>query len=106
MPYQATGEWKPLYPDFLVVRKEGKGLVVDILDPHALSLEDAPAKAVGLAQFAAKHAHEFGRIELIIVDGEKMARLDLAKETMREKVKKVQSHEHLRLLYEEFSSPH
>jgi type III restriction enzyme len=101
VPYLHFGECKPFYPDFLVIRKERRNLVVDILDPHAISLEDAPAKAAGLAQFAMKHAHEFGRIELIIVDGDNMKRLDLAKEATRNSVKEVKTHEHLRQLYDQ-----
>lgn len=100
IPYKLGGEWKAHYPDFLVIRREGKNLVVDILDPHALSLEDAPAKAAGLAQFAAQHAHQFGRIELIVVDGDKTKRLGLTDESLRNKVKQVSTHEHLRQLFE------
>jgi hypothetical protein len=58
-------------------------LVIDLLDPHALSLQDAPAKAAGLAEYAKKDASSFGRIELIIVDGGKMKRLDLSDEGHR-----------------------
>jgi type III restriction enzyme len=56
MPYELGGEVRPMYPDFLVVRREGGGLVVDILEPHSPALADSYAKAKGLAQFAAKHA--------------------------------------------------
>jgi type III restriction enzyme len=101
VPYQLAGEYKPLYPDFLVIRKERRNLVVDILDPHAIHLEDSPAKAAGLAHFAMKHAHEFGRIELIVVDGDNMKRLDLADQAIRDKVKAVKTHEHLRQLYDQ-----
>lgn len=100
VPYKSGGEWKGLYPDFLIVRAEGKNFVVDILDPHTLSLEDAPAKAVGLAEYAEKHGDKFGRIELIIVEGDKMKRLDLADEQVRNKVKQVSTHEHLRQLFD------
>jgi type III restriction enzyme len=97
-----SGEWRALYPDFLVVRKAGKNLVVDILDPHLLSLEDAPAKAAGLAKFAAKHSDGFGRIELIIIDeNDKMKRLDLSDETVRDRVKAVISHQHLKQLFDD-----
>ena len=100
IPYQHNGEWKPLYPDFLFFRKVGKDLVVDLLDPHALHLEDAPDKASGLARYAAKHAHEYGRIELIIEVDDQLRRLDLSNPAVRDAVKAVQNHEHLRHLYD------
>ncbi len=102
VPYVLNGELKPLYPDFLILRDEGKGqLAVDILDPHSLSLEDAPAKAAGLARYADKHAPEFGRIELIIVDGRQIRRIDLKDEVKRGKVRAVQTHAHLRQLFDD-----
>jgi type III restriction enzyme len=101
VPYRFRGEWCALYPDFLFVRSEQESLVVDILDPHAISLEDAPAKAVGLAEYAAKHGHQFGRIELIIIADDKMKRLDLTQERVRDKVKEVTTHNHLRLLFDQ-----
>jgi type III restriction enzyme len=76
-------------------------VVVDILDPHHTGLADAAAKAVGLAQYAAKHADKFGRIELIIVVGDNVKRLDLKDEVVREKVKLVTTREQLERLYEE-----
>jgi type III restriction enzyme len=100
IPYRSGGGWKPLYPDFLMVRSEGRSLVVDILDPHTLSLEDAPAKAVGLADYASKHGAKFGRIELIIVEGDNVKRLDVTDEGTRNKLKEVSTHEHLRQLFE------
>jgi type III restriction enzyme len=71
-----------------------------LLDPHSIRLEDAPAKAAGLALYADKHWLAFGRIELIIVEGELIKRLDLTKQRIRDKVKAVQTHEHLRQLFE------
>jgi type III restriction enzyme len=100
IPYKLRGEQRPLFPDFLVVRSTSGGLEVDLLDPHLLSLEDAPAKAAGLAAYADKHWLEFGRIQLIIVEGDEIKRLDLTDETTRNRVKGVQTHEHLRQLYE------
>ncbi len=43
---------------------------------------------------------KFGRIELIIVEGDEIKRLDLTDEQTRNKVRGVSSHEHLRQLYE------
>lgn len=104
IPYHMGG-LHPLYPDFLIVREEGGNLVVDILDPHQDNLEDAPAKAVGLAQYAAKHAHRFGRIQLIVVDGEEVRRLELCDETVRDQVMAVKTIEHLRALFNSIALP-
>lgn len=101
IPYTFRGESRPLHPDFLIVRAEGDHMVIDLLDPHDVSLEDAPAKAAGLAHYAAKHAQQFGRIELIIVEGDKAKRLDLTDEQIRNKVKEVSTNEHLRLLFDQ-----
>src|SRR6185369_16981215 len=51
VPYEVAGEDKPMYPDFLFVRKLKSKLVVDIVEPHSIGLSDAPAKAAGLAKF-------------------------------------------------------
>jgi len=100
IPYESGGEFRALYPDFLFVRSTRDGPRVDLLDPHHLDLADAPAKAAGLAKYATKHAHQFGRIELIVIEGEEIKRLDLRDETTRDKVKAVTTKEHLRQLYE------
>ena len=100
VPYHSAGHTKSLFPDFLVVRKTTDDLIVDILDPHSLAYEDAPAKAAGLAEFARRHTHEFRRIELIIVDDERSKRIDLAEEGNREKVQHVTTREHLRHLFD------
>src|SRR5919112_3313686 len=99
VPYRLRGV-HPLYPDFLVVRNTPGGLEVDLLDPHLLSLEDAPWKAAGLAEYADKHWTEFGRIELIIMEGDEIKRLDLTDGPTRNRVRGVQTPEHLRQLYE------
>ncbi|MDP9374425.1 MAG: DEAD/DEAH box helicase family protein [Chloroflexota bacterium] len=104
IPYRLGGAWHAVYPDFLIVRSVGGHLVVEILDPHLLTLEDAPAKAAGLAEYAAKHAYLFGRIELIIVDGNDVQRLDLSDERTRDRVRAVTTHEHLRQLFDSFSA--
>jgi type III restriction enzyme len=99
MPYELGGEVRPMYPDFLVVRREGGGLVVDILEPHAPSLSDSYAKAKGLAQFAAKHWKQFGRIELIRLEGSEIKRLDLSEPDNRAKVLAVDSNAGLDLVF-------
>lgn len=99
IPYEFLGETRALYPDFLVFRLVGSTLKIDLLDPHLVSLEDAPAKAAGLARYAAKHGAAFGRIELIIVEDEQVRRLDLKNEAIRDRVRAVTSSQHLRDLF-------
>jgi type III restriction enzyme len=101
VPYEIDGEDRPMYPDFLIVRSDADNLVVDIVDPHTISLADAPAKAAGLAKFAAQHADKFGRIELIMVDGNTSKRLDLTDENMRNKVRGITLPNQLRQLFAE-----
>jgi type III restriction enzyme len=99
MPYELAGEVRPMYPDFLVVRREGGGMAVDILEPHSPALSDSYAKAKGLAQFAAKHKMSFGRIELIRIEGNEIKRLDLIHSETRKRVLAVDSNAGLNLVF-------
>lgn len=101
IPYEVDGEDRPMYPDFLIVRSEGGQLIVDLIDPHTISLADAPAKAAGLAKFAAQHADRFGRIELVMLDGSTSKRLDLTDETVRNRVRAVSLPTQLRQLFQD-----
>ena len=100
VPYTYDGEDHPMYPDFLFFRRQGEGVVVDVLEPHSLSHDDSAAKAVGLANFALNHGDEFGRIELIIKEGDKLIHLDVNKDDVRDKVRAVSTNQHLRQLLE------
>lgn len=99
LPYEMGGVVMPMFPDFLTVRRDGAGLVVDILEPHSPSLTDSYAKAKGLAQFAAKHAMSFGRIEMIRVVGKEIKRLDLMDVANRKRVLAVDSNAALDILF-------
>jgi type III restriction enzyme len=99
VPYAYDGDDTPMYPDFLFFRKQGDGVVVDILEPHATSQDDSWAKAVGLADFAVRHGDRFGRIEMIIKEKGKLIRLDINKEPVRDKVRKVGDNTRLRELF-------
>lgn len=96
VPYDVGGEKRPTYPDFLFVRSESGRLVVDIIEPHEIAFSDAPAKAAGYANFAAKHFDKFGTIDLIIIDGKTQKRLDLTDEDTRNKLRGVTLKEQLR----------
>jgi type III restriction enzyme len=101
VPYEVDGEDRPMYPDFLIVRRDGARLVVDIIDPHTISLADAPAKAAGLAKFAAQHADMFGRIEFIMLRGKQSKTLDLTDETVRNRVRGIKLVEQLGALFDQ-----
>ena len=96
VPYDVGGEKRPTYPDFLFVRSESNRLVVDIVEPHEIAFSDAPAKAAGYANFAAKHFDKFGRIELILIDGKARKRLDMTSENTRNRLRGVTLKEELR----------
>ncbi len=99
VPYDHDGD-RPMYPDFLFFRKQGDGIVVDVLEPHALSHDDSSSKAKGLADFAAEHGDDFGRIELIVKEKGKLLRLDVNQDGVRDKVRAVSDNQHLKQLFE------
>lgn len=105
VPYESGDRWRPLYPDFLIVRKEDDRHVVDLLDPHNIDLGDSVNKALGLARFAAEHALEFGRIQMIVVVDGDVKRLDLCDETVRNRVLDVKNSGELRLLFDLVPAP-
>lgn len=100
IPYRHHSEVKPHFPDFLVFRKTGTKIIVDILEPHASAFGDSWAKAVGLAEFARDHGdRHFGRIEIITKVGNTMKRLDVNKPEIRTKVLGVTTDQHLQQLF-------
>ena len=100
VPYDMNGATKPTYPDFIILRKKGKRITVDLLEPHTTSLADAVYKAKGYASFAEKHGDDFGRIELIeVTRSNDIRRLDVVKESVRSRVKKIATPEELNKLF-------
>ncbi len=100
VPYEMGKGYKGCYPDYIVIRKGRGGLIPDIVDPHLLTFEDAWHRAKGLAKYAARHANQFGRIEMIRIKGGRIDRIDLADEVQRDRVLKVSSNDHLRELFD------
>lgn len=99
VPYRDhEGRWRGLYPDFIVLRRSGGGLITEILEPHTTSLADAPAKAVGLAEYARLHNDVVGRIEMMVVRGSAVRSLDMCDEDVRAKVLAVEGRGHLEQL--------
>ena len=80
---------KPFYPDFIIVRKNNKGFVVDILEPHDDTRTDTIPKAIGLAKFAETHGELFGRLVIARKKGEQWQMVDMQDKPTREKTKKM-----------------
>lgn len=80
------GEAAPGYPDFVVFRREGNHVVVDLLEPHHSSHADSLAKVKRLCQFAEQHGDRFGRIEWIKIEDSQIKRLNVNSSQVRSKV--------------------
>jgi type III restriction enzyme len=98
VPYELGGT-KPFYPDFVIIRKKGRGFEVDVLEPHDHTRADTWAKAKGLATFADQHGMEFGRLIIARKKGDEFQKLDLNDKTTRQKARRMQSHNELESLF-------
>jgi type III restriction enzyme len=98
IPYDDRGV-KPFYPDFIIVRREDGELVADIIDPHDAGRDDTWTKAKGLAEYAEKHGHEFGRLEIAIVSQGSIKRMDMNDPSTRNKAKRFQSNNDVDALF-------
>ena len=92
---------KPMYPDFLIVRRDPDPAikyVVDILEPHGSQYVDSLPKAKGMAKYAEEEAR-FGRIQMIREEKDlstgrnRYRRLDFTKSAVREAMKNVKTQE-------------
>lgn len=105
VPYRSAGKVLPMYPDLLIVEKNGDDYSYSILEPHDPSRADNVAKAVGLAEFADKHQFTYNRIQLIrrktgADRKEHFYRLDMAKVQVRNKVKAIADNAALDAIFE------
>jgi len=72
---------------FVIVRKQGKGFVVDLLEPHEDTRRDTWAKVQGLAKFADAHGISFGRLMIARKTGDTLEVVDVSDLTTREKAR-------------------
>lgn len=98
IPYELAGV-KPFYPDFIIVRKSGRELVIDILEPHDDSRTDTWAKTKGLAAFADKHGMEFGRLIIARKKDKLWQMADVNEMATRTKARRMQSSSDLDSLF-------
>jgi type III restriction enzyme len=103
VPRRDGVRWRGIYPDFVIFRRTPSGILPEIVDPHLLNDQDAPARAAALADYAGRHAADYNRIEMVIYEGPKDAtgkRIDLMDARLRERVAKVTSHSHLKDIFD------
>jgi type III restriction enzyme len=82
----SEGQTAPGYPDFVVFRREGKHVAVDLLEPHHTGSADSLVKVKGLCRFAEQHGDKFGRIEWIKIEGSQIKRLNVNSAQVRASV--------------------
>lgn len=103
IPYRMNGEMRRMFPDFLIIRKEEDGLVVDILEPHDGNRVDNLGKAQGLAEYARENPGA-GRIQLIRMINGQLKRLDVSKSSVRERVISAASDNELNHIFDDYGS--
>lgn len=106
IPCEINGETRPAYPDFLIIRKENSGYIVDVLEPHDPSRIDNLGKAKGFAEYAHQNPG-VGRIQLIkikrdAVGRERPFRLDMSKSMIRDKVAHCSSIGELNHIFDDY----
>ncbi len=104
IPYEIKGETKSTFPDFLVVRKDEYGYVMDILEPHNPNFTDNLPKAKAFAKYA-KENPSVGRVQLIreekdLAGKKRFKRLDMAQSGVQEKILKMMMTDELDHLFD------
>ena len=107
IPYEMDGTTKPMFPDFLIVRRDPRaesGYVFDILEPHGDHFADNLPKAKGLAKYAQAETR-CGRIQMIrkcrLPSGQsRFKRLDFNKGAIRDKVLRAATPEELNNIFD------
>lgn len=102
MPFDADGETRATYPDFLVVRRDPTSPVdylIDVLEPHNPVFRDNLGKAKALAQYAADEP-KIGRVQLIRKESDaagrtRFKRLDMSRGQVRQRVLHATSNDEL-----------
>lgn len=104
IPYQMDGVWQRSYPDLLIIRREHKAYVIDILEPHRVNEKDNLGKAQGFAEYARQNPG-VGRIQIIrqskdIPGINKFKRLDMSRSAVRDKVSRATTNDEIDHLFE------
>jgi len=104
IPYDnELNETKSFFPDFLIVRHNKEGYVVDILEPHDPNQRDNIGKAKGFVNYA-KENQISGRLQLIrekkILGQRIFTRLDMSKAEICDRVCRASSNGELDSIFD------
>lgn len=100
IPYEQNAEKKSMYPDFLIIRKDEMGFVIDILEPHDGTRTDNLGKAKGFAEYARQNPG-VGRLQLIRLLNGRIKRLDMSRSAVRDRVSHAMSNDELDHIFDE-----
>lgn len=103
IPYRAEdNSVHPTFPDFLIIRRDEFGYIVDILEPHDPNRRDNIGKARGFAEYAKKN-NEVGRLQLIReVRKSEYKRLDMSKSEIQDRVCRVSTNNELDSIFDDY----
>lgn len=107
IPYEKNGSNESMYPDFLVIRRDGPhDYFVDILEPHDPTRTDNLGKAKGLAKYA-DDGYSFGRIQLIRktkkpTGEEGFIRLDMSRSEVRRRIRRTSTNDELDNVFDDY----
>lgn len=100
IPYEQNAEKKSMYPDFLIIRKDEMGFVIDILEPHDGTRTDNLGKAKGFAEYARQNPG-VGRLQLVRLLNGRIKRLDMSRSAVRDRVSHAMSNDELDHIFDE-----
>ena len=104
--YESENETKAHFPDFIVVRRVNNKYEFSILEPHFIGYSDSVPKLKGMAKYS-QRCSSVKRNEMIRIiempTGKKIQRLDVAKSSIRNEVKRLNDYDDLKNLFAQFN---
>lgn len=101
--YERNGKLLPMFPDFIVVKKNGSGYQFDILEPHRPDLDDNLYKAKGLVRYS-QRMPQLKRCEMIRIEetaaGDRFLRLNTARLSVQNDVINAANENTLKTLFQ------
>ena len=104
--YKSGTELKPLFPDFIIVRKVNDKFEFSVLEPHFTGYADSVPKLKGMAEYS-ERCTSVGRNEMLRVvespSGKKIQTINVAFSAVRNVVYLLNDHDELNNLFIRFN---